>query len=121
VFLAGENYRSTSDGISGNMNRNGFYDKTGKRRQLIACGGEEGKISLWDLESKTRVQELGWHKDLVLSLDAHPFSDKFVSGGSSIINTTSGSGALGDSKSGVEQLTGDFSLRFWSEHQNPQG
>ena len=98
VFLAGEG-RSSGSGF--------------KRRHLVACGGEEGKVTLWDLESKAVVQELSGHGELVLALDAHPFRDVLVSGGSSMANTTSGSGLSGDAVCGGE--VGDFSLRFLGE------
>ena len=54
-----------------------------QQQQCVVSGSEDGKIYLWDVQSRNVVQTLGGHKDAVLSLAVHPSQGVLASGGTS--------------------------------------
>ena len=48
---------------------------------MVVCGSEDGKVYMWDLQTKELVQTLEGHSDVVLGISTHPKRDMIASGG----------------------------------------
>ena len=48
---------------------------------MVVCGSEDGKVYMWDLQTKALLQTLDGHSDVVLGVSCHPKRDMIASGG----------------------------------------
>lgn len=51
-----------------------------KLSTLLASGGMDNLIKIWDIDKFECIQTLVGHESYISSLDFHPFEDKLVSG-----------------------------------------
>jgi COMPASS component SWD3 len=50
-------------------------------RPLVAAGSEDGRLCLWDVQTRALVAQLEGHGEAVLAVDAHPSLCVLASGG----------------------------------------
>ena len=58
-----------------------FADISVTGTPMVVCGSEDGKVYMWDLQSKSLLQTLEGHSDVVLGVACHPTADMIVTGG----------------------------------------
>ena len=58
-----------------------FADISVTGTPMVVCGSEDGKVYLWDLQTKALLQTLDGHSDVVLGVSCHPTRDMIASGG----------------------------------------
>ena len=47
----------------------------------VVAGSEDGKVYMWDLQTKQLLQTLEGHTDVVLGVSCHPSKEMIVTGG----------------------------------------
>jgi hypothetical protein len=50
-------------------------------QHMVVAGSEDGKVCLWDLQTKQLLQTLEGHTDVVLGVAAHPSRELIATGG----------------------------------------
>lgn len=70
----------------------------GRHRTCVASGSEDGRLHLWDVNTRERVAAVRAHTGPVLALDCHPWLSSIV---------TAGGG------------NGDFSVKLWRPRADP--